>query len=319
MTTARTFIAAVLVLCWIPQVQAMESYSNPVIEESFSIKTPKFTTTIGIGDPTVLLHEGVYYLYPTGDNYSFSVYTSSDLVNWKKGPKVFQSKEPYTWAPDVYFHKDDGKFYLYYSANMRVGVAVADKPTGPFKDIKTLRSKAIDAHMFRDDDGSLFLYFASYPALEIYVQKMSAPTETLGEPVKLISPELSWERKFINVTEAPWMLKHRGIYYLLYSGGGSDSEDYAIGYATSAKSPMGPFVKHLQNPIVKKGAGVFGPGHTSITTDSTGALWMIYHQKHESSRGWNRFIAIDSIWFNDDGALEATPTRGTSMPSPEMQ
>jgi beta-xylosidase len=70
------------------------------------------------------------------------------------------------------------------------------------------------------------------------------------------------------------MLKHRGLYYLLYSGGGADSQDYAIGYAT-AKSPVGPFTKYNGNPITTKDVNIFGPGHCAVVKTVDGQLWMV--------------------------------------------
>ena len=60
------------------------------------------------GDPAVIEHGGRYYLYPTGDNYSYDVYVSRDLVRWDKGPKVFRSDTMGVWAPDVFFSAEDG-------------------------------------------------------------------------------------------------------------------------------------------------------------------------------------------------------------------
>ncbi|MDL1872546.1 hypothetical protein FBR05_10095, partial [Deltaproteobacteria bacterium PRO3] len=74
------------------------------------------------------------------------------------------------------------------------------------------------------------------------------------------------------VAEGPWMLKRKGVYYLMYSGSGADGPDYAIGYATS-KSPLGPFTKHAGNPIAKRGNGVFGPGHHCVITGPDGKLY----------------------------------------------
>ena len=74
------------------------TYSNPVIDE------------IGPADPHVIQFEGKYYLYPTGDNWSYHVYTSRDLVNWTKGPKVFTPGKKGVWAPDVFHNPADKKF-----------------------------------------------------------------------------------------------------------------------------------------------------------------------------------------------------------------
>jgi beta-xylosidase len=119
----------------------------------------------------------------------------------------------------------------------------------------------------------------------------------------------------VPVTEAPWMVKHRGVYYLLYSGGAANSEHYGIGYATS-KSPLGPFTRHRGNPIVSGGDDIFGPGHPSVVRDAAGDLWMIYHQQKDAMRGWNRIICLDPLWFDAEGVLHAKASRGATRTAP---
>lgn len=295
------------------------TYCNPVLVETYEINRPKpapYSGRLGIGDPAVIYRRGRYYLYPTGDNHSYDVYISDDLVHWEKGPKVFQSSEPGLWAPDVFFSKDDNMFYLYYTVSGRIGVAEADRPDGVFRDRGTLIRNGIDAHLFRDDDGSYFLYYARYPDFAIFVQPMESPLQKKGPPVELISPTEAWEKKDLPVTEAPWMIRHQGVYYLLYSGGSADSEDYAIGYATAAR-PMGPFIKYSGNPIIHKGEGVFGPGHLSVISDQAGKLWMVYHQQKDETRGWSRIICIDPLWFDSKGVLHGKASRATPRPAPD--
>lgn len=282
-----------------------QTYTNPVIAE------------IGPADPTVIFFEGKYFLYPTGDNVSYHVYTSTDLVNWTKGPKVFEPGGQNVWAPDVFYNPIDRKFYLYYTANQRIGVAVADRPDGMFVDRATLFSNAIDAHMFRDDDGKYYLYYVQFPQFRIHVQRMKNPLQKEGEPIKLIWPTEPWEKIRGDVTEGPWMLKHNGTYYLLYSGTGANSLDYAIGYATAGR-PTGPFTKHPGNPIVKRGNGALGPGHGCVVEDAANNLWSIYHQQKDGTQPWNRFICIDPLWFDTKGFLHGKATRGTTQPAPAV-
>jgi beta-xylosidase len=291
---------------------AEKTYKNPVLVETFS---SPIMGTIGIGDPTVISYEGKYYLYPTGDNHSYDVYISSDLIHWEKGPKVFRYAESGVWAPDVFYNPADWKFYLYYTVHRRIGVAVADRPDGTFTDLGALVNNAIDAHLFLDEDGKYYLYYVQFPAFTICVQPMETPVRKKGEPLKIIQPGQLWEKKNGPVTEAPWVLKHQGIYYLLYSGGGPDTQDYAIGYAIS-QSPIGPFVKYFGNPIVKKGKRAFGPGHCSVIKTPDGKLWMVYHQKKGGSRGWDRIICIDQLWFDNTGTLHGKATRSTLQPAP---
>jgi xylan 1,4-beta-xylosidase len=297
---------------------ADRTYSNPVLVDTYSINRlnpARYVGTLGIGDPSVIFHEGKYYLYPTGDNYSYHVYMSNDLVHWSKGPKVFKSDETGVWAPDVYFNRDDGMFYLYYTVSGRIGVASADRPDGVFSDIGTLIGNGIDAHMFRDEDGSYFLYYARYPEFGIFVQAMASPVSKKGDPVQVISPSEAWEVTEVPITEAPWMIKYRDVYYLLYSGGSADTEHYAIGYAT-AKSPSGPFTKYPGNPIIRSEGPVLGPGHASVVADRERKLWMVYHQQKDKTRGWNRIICIDPLWFDENGVLHGRPSRTEPRPAP---
>ena len=298
---------------------AGNTYTNPVLVETVVIHRAapdNFSGVLGIGDPSVLFHNGKYYLYPTGDNHGYDVYISDDLVNWHKGPRVFRSSEPGVWAPDVFYNPRDRKFYLYYTVNGRIGVAVAERPDGIFNDQAPLIDHAIDAHMFLDDDGAYYLYYVEYPGFRIHVQPMASPRQKKGDPILLIQATESWEKKHTALTEAPWMLKHRGVYYLLYSASAADSADYAIGYAT-APSPVGPFTKYTGDPIIARGGGVFGPGHCSITTAPDGRLWMVYHQQKNAARGWNRIICIDPLWFDDHGMLHGRATRGVPLPVPK--
>jgi xylan 1,4-beta-xylosidase len=298
---------AITVLVMVPfgclSVAERGTYTNPVIDE------------IGPADPSVIYHEGIYYLYPTKGSVRYYVYTSSDLVNWTKGPVIYESGEKHTWAPDVFHDPTDGKFYLYYTVNKRIGVAVSDRPDGLFVNRTLLFDKAIDAHMFRDDDGKYYLYYVQFPEFQIHVQRMKTPLEKMGEPIKVIWPTEPWEKISGSVTEGPWMLKRDETYYLLYSGTNASSLNYAIGYAT-AKSPTGPFVKHPGNPIIKRGNGVLGPGHGCVVKDAGGNLWSVYHQQEDGSKRWNRFICIDPLWFDEKGVLHGKATRGQPQPAP---
>jgi xylan 1,4-beta-xylosidase len=304
-----------------PGTKVAGTYTNPVLVETFIIQRENpdnFSGLLGIGDPSVIFHAGKYYLYPTGDNHGYDVYISGDLVNWNKGTRVFQTSEPGVWAPDVFYNERDETFYLYYTANGRIGAAISDRPDGVFQDQGTLIENAIDAHMFLDEDGRYYLYYVEYPGFRIHVQPMASPLQKKGDPVLLIQATDAWEEIHSALTEAPWMLKHRGVYYLLYSASGADTQDYAIGYAT-AKSPLGPFSKSIHNPIFKKGDGIFGPGHGSVIKTPDGQLWLVYHQQKSGARGWNRIICIDPLRFDDQGNLRGKASRAVSRPAPGVR
>jgi beta-xylosidase len=270
---------------------------------------------IGPADPTVILYEGLYYMYPTDDNHTYHVYTSKDLVNWTKGKVVYDPGDTNVWAPDVFHDPESGTFYLYSTVNKQIRVASADKPDGMFKDIATFYENAIDAHMYYED-GNYYLYYVQLPGFHIHVQRMESPIKKQGEPVEILSPTEPWEKIKGDVTEGPWMLKREDTYYLLYSGTGANSLDYAIGYAT-ANNPMGPFTKYSGNPIVHRNENAFGPGHGCVVKDGDGKMWSVYHQQKDDTAPWNRFICIDPLWFDDEGILHGKATRGTPEPAPK--
>lgn len=278
------------------------TYTNPVISE------------MGLADPTVIWYEGVYYMYPTGNNVSYHVYTSTDLVHWTKGPEVFRPGGKNVWAPDVFYNKADKKFYMYYTAAFRIGVAVADKPDGKFEDRGIILPGVIDAHLFQDDDGQYYLYCTDVG--QLFVQPMESPLKPKGEKKLLMVPSQPWEWRSGRVNEGPWMIKHKKTYYLLYSGSGADSRFYGVGYAT-ADNPMGPFTKYPGNPIIDGSENVYGPGHGTVTKDAQGNLWHVYHQKKGPDIAWDRFICIDPMWFDPNDVLHGQATRGTPQPAPK--
>ena len=87
-------------------------------------------------DPFVMLDGDTYYCYGTragNPNKGFEAFSSKDLKTWKREGYVIQTGHNLYWAPEVY--KFDGKYYMYYSANHKLYVAVADSPLGPFQDV----------------------------------------------------------------------------------------------------------------------------------------------------------------------------------------
>jgi beta-xylosidase len=286
------------------------TYHNPIIEAR------------GGADPTVIRYEGKYYLYPTLDTKGYDVFVSGDLVHWEKKGKCFTDQRGGVWAPDVFYDSEgSGLFYLYYTVDnpeggKLIGVAEARSPLGPFNDKAVLEKNAIDAHLFKDSDGTLYLYYVNLKGgFKIMGQKMSDPKTSKGQANEMLHPTEPWERRHGEVTEGPWVLKHNGTYYLMYSGSGASGPDYGIGYAMS-KSPLGPFVKYAGNPIAHRGNGVFGPGHHCVVEGPHGGLWMLYHQKVTEKNDWNRFIALDPLWFDQAGVIHAKVTRGTEERAP---
>ena len=297
------------------QPPTQRSYRNPLLPDH------------EIADPDVIRVDGKYYLYPTSDAKGYEVFVSGDLVHWEPKGRAFKDPRRGAWAPDVFYNKRaDGKFYLYYTDNAskpvpgemhkQIGVAVSHSPLGPFKDKGPLAADAIDAHLFQDDDGAFYLYYVDIlGGFKIVVQPMTDPLTKKGDLTVVLRPTEEWEKRSGEVTEGPFMLKHNGVCYLMYSGTGADSPNYGIGYATS-KSPLGPFVKYAGNPIAHRGEGVLGPGHHCVVEGPDKKLWLIYHQKWNDDKSFHRFLALDPMWFDAEGVIHTKLSRDNDEPAP---
>ncbi|NJO69773.1 MAG: family 43 glycosylhydrolase [Bacteroidetes bacterium] len=127
---------------------------------------------VQMGDPFIFSEGDTYYLYGTSSDEGIEVFTSKDLIHWD-GPMgvtdglalhrndVFGEK--WFWAPEVY--KFQGKYYMFYSAEEHIAVAVSSSPLGPFtqeKQVPLITTKAIDTHLFIDDDGKKYLYYVAF-------------------------------------------------------------------------------------------------------------------------------------------------------------
>jgi xylan 1,4-beta-xylosidase len=290
-----------------------KTYRNPLLPD------------VIMADPHVIRVDDAYYLYATTHTRGYDVFVSSDLVTWRNAGRAFDDPRRGAWAPDVFDNRrSDGKFYLYYTDNSgkpeeppkQIGIAVADGPRGPFVDKGRLVAGGIDAHLFQDDDGRLYLYYSDMVGgATLRVQPMADPLTKQGDSKVLLGPTEPWEKIGGAITEAPFVIKRHGVYYLMYSGASAQSPDYAIGYAT-ATSPLGPFEKYAGNPIVRRGGSVLGPGHHCVIEGPDGRLWLVYHQKWNAASNFKRFLAIDPMWFDDRGVIHARPSRDTDEPAP---
>ena len=239
------------------------------------------------GDPFLMTYGGKYYIYCTTENNrklesanafntekdgndGFYVYESEDLINWENKGLCLDKKNVvgnrWFWAPEVSYY--NGKFYMLYSAEENLAIAVSESPTGPFVKLTDgwLRNRTIDGNLLFDDDGSIYIYFADLKNNNrIFAGKMSANFTEIEYECEnvLIEATEPWETLDCRVAEGPFVLKHNGLYYLSYSVNHTRCEDYAVGYAVSDK-PFGPFVKAENNPILHKPADLVGTGHHSF-------------------------------------------------------
>lgn len=290
-------------------------------------------------DPEAIIYGDEYWIFPTLsdlDDYSevpdirtrainqsynlqryFDAFSSKDLVNWTKHEKVLKIEdvswaEYALWAPSVI--SANGKYYLFFGANDiqnneepgGIGVAVADRPEGPYKDAigRPLIDKIIggaqpiDQFVFRDDDGSYYMYYGGWRHCNMV--KLSddllgiVPFDD-GEMYKEVTPE-----KYV---EGPFMMKKDGKYYFMWSEGGWGGPDYSVAYAI-ADSPFGPFERIgkilQQDPEVATGAG----HHSVFQLKDKNRYYIVYHRRplgHDQAN--HRQICIDELHFDKDGHI----------------
>lgn len=286
---------------WKGPVINMNRFSNPIIAGA---------------DPFIISHEGVYYHYSTSPVYSnegILVHSSKDLINWKnegyclkKGDGVLGSHG--FWAPEVLYYNN--KFYMVYVSELHLAVASADSPLGPFKCESgkwLLERQAIDGSFFIDDDFQIYLYYVRLGdgGETIWAAPMSDMYTLCEEKaVEVIHITEDWERidGIGMVVEGPFMLKHKGKYYLSYSANDYQCQDYAVGYAVS-DSPLGKFEKFSKNPILRRKGDFVGTGHHSFTKGPEGELLAVYHVHNSKTVIHPRLTCIDEARFVENNVV----------------
>jgi hypothetical protein len=299
---------------------------NPIIRNQFS------------ADPTARVFNGKVYVFPSHDipaptekqgrkdwfcMADYHVFSSEMLTNWTDhGVIVRQNKVAWVdstsysmWAPDCI--ERNGKYYFYFPANRNVadangrkdfaiGVAVADKPEGPYtplpEPIKGVGG--IDPNVFIDNDGQAYLYWAMG---NIVVAKLKDNMTELASEPQIIA---NLPQK--GLKEGPFLFERNGLYYLTFPHVENKIErlEYAIG-----DNPMGPF--KMTGVVMDESSMNCWTNHQSFVRYK-GQWYLFYHQNAYSPKfDKNRATCIDSLSFNADGTMQKVmPTlRGVGLTS----
>ncbi|OYX83725.1 MAG: beta-xylosidase [Flavobacteriales bacterium 32-34-25] len=284
-------------------------------------------------DPEILYSnkDNRFHLYPTSDGFNewsgdyFKSFSSTNLVDWVDDGVLLDLKKDVSWsdknawAPAAAEKKINGqyKYFFYYTAEAKIGVATSDNPQGPFTDIgKPLvatkpngitRGQIIDPDVFTDPvSGKSYLYYGNgfMVGVELNDDMISVKENTLT----VLKPD----RTFREGTE---VFYRKGKYYFLWSEDDTRSENYRVRYATS-DSPLGNFTIPKDNLILAKdpSKGIYGTGHNSvIQIPGTDEWYMVYHRftipkgiTMGRAAGYNREVCIDRLYFDEQGNIIAT-------------
>ncbi len=267
---------------------------------------------VPLADPFIMLYNDVYYAYGTGSEEGIEVMTSTDLKTWQRVAnsqnKVALHKDNsygnrWFWAPEVYHV--NGKFYMYYSAEEHICVAISDSPLGPFKQTEQKPmlegEKAIDNSLFIDDDGTPYLFFSRFnDGLNIWVAQLEPDLMTIKKETmhSCIRVSQQWEQVWPRVNEGAFVIKHEGIYYMTYSANSYESPFYGIGCAT-ASNIMGEWTKYPDNPLLQKPKSLVGAGHSCTFTDKNGNLKVVFHAHQSEKEIHPRNMYITSAGFKN--------------------
>jgi len=309
----------ILLLFAVAGISGLLNAQNPLV-------TGQFTA-----DPTARVFEGKIYVYPSHDIPSpverlkewfcmpdYHVFSSDNLTDWTDhGVIVSQDRVPWVdpssytmWAPDCVYR--NGKYYFYFPAAPRdsiygrgscIGVAIADKPYGPFvpqaEPIKGVRG--IDPNVYIDKDGQAYIYWCGGG---MFVAKLKENmTELASDPVRITGLPAGF-------TEGPFLFERNEKYYYTYPWVQDKTETlaYAMG-----DSPMGPF--EYKGLIMEQWPSECWTNHHSIVEFKDQWYLFYHHNDYSPEFDKNRSMRADSLSFNPDGTIrQVTPTfRGVGL------
>ena len=290
MNAQKVFALLAMLLAWTHVQSQIQFTGNPLINGA---------------DPEIHYFNGLYYIYTTSvDTKKFHAYSSLDLTNWHDEGVIFDIGPQCTWAenngwaPGVAFRNN--KYYFYYTAEVKIGVAVGNTPIGPFTDLGSpligtdpYTNDIIDAMVFVDDDGQAYIYYGGSSGAQMVVRRLNPDMISLATGPTNITPQ--------NYTEAPFLVKRNGVYYMMYSNGAWYNDTYNVRYATSS-TPTGPWT--YRGVILQSNSEDKGPGHHAVLKIGNCDEYYIVYHRYENGLGGERKVCIDRMYFNDAGLID---------------
>lgn len=289
-------------------------------------------------DPEAAVFGNQYWIYPTysakyDEQVFFDAFSSPDLVHWTKHSKILDTSnvkwaKRAVWAPAII--EKNKKYFLFFGANDiqndqqygGIGVAVSDKPEGPFNDylgkplIDKFHSGAqpIDQFVFHDKDGKYYIIYGGWKHCNIARLKddfTGIIPFADGSVFKEITPE--------NYVEGPMMFIQNNMYYLMWSEGEWGGPNYSVAYAI-ADSPFGPF-RRVGKILQQDTSVATGAGHHSIIHNPKNDSWyIVYHRRPLGETDANhRVTCIDRMYFDNDGMIKPVKITFEGVPAETLR
>lgn len=257
------------------------TYRNPVIAGDFP-------------DPTIIRVDKNYYAAGTSSDFAphYPLYHSVDLINWERIGFCLMETPKWAsgsfWAPELFYN--NGVYYLYYTAKRKtdnvscIGVATTTDIHRGFTDKSILidwGKEAIDAFVFKDTDGKLYICWKAYGLnkdrpIEILASELSTDgLKLIGDHFSLTRYDEGWVG---NGDEGPCLVKKNGYYYLFYSVGGCcDNQcSYQVMVSRSKNLKKG-WKQYDQNPVLEGNTDWKCSGHGTIVETPDQRSFFLYH------------------------------------------
>ena len=283
-------------------------------------------------DPEILYSQNThkFYIYPTSDGYdgwrgdTFRCFSSEDMVSWHDEGVILDLKRDVSWANERAWapcieerRLPNGQFryYFYFTAETKIGVAVADSPTGPFTDLghpliaerpaSADGGQCIDPDVFTDPaSGKTYLYWGNH------FMAISELDTSLTAIVPNTTRELIHSSKLYK--EGTYVFQRKGRYYFMWSQGDTRSPDYCVRYAVTSSPTETPDVEHSRVVLTKNpDLDIYAAGHNSVVNVPGTDIWyIVYHRfrrpngvKMGRQAGYNRELCVDRLLFDDEGNI----------------
>ena len=280
---------------------------NPVVQEWYA-------------DPESRVYGDTVYIYvtrslPFEEQKNLDLVTTDDLEQFRihRGilkMETFKGANFAIWAPTVI--ERYGKYYMIFAANNiysedEIGglyIGVADRPEGPFENVfadgRPLlnnifnNAQPIDAHLFKDEDGAVWLYYGGWRHMMVCRMNdtmdgfLSMPEPCCGGIAREITPK--------DYVEAPYVMKIDGKYHLMYSSGSWGNGSYCVKAGVS-ETPDGEFAYY--GDVLKASEIADGPGHNSAFF-FRGNHYIAYHRRIIGDlNSHHRQLCIDRLEIRD--------------------
>ena len=280
-----------------------ESEGNPIIRDKHT------------ADPAVLVEGDTLWLFAGHDmngnqnGYVMSdwlLYSTTDMRHWTEHPSPLHIDD-FKWADSHQAYaghvaKRNGKYYYYVSTNWcGIGVAVSDKITGPYKDAlghpllttkdcfaSTHNWSCIDPAILIDDDNTPYIVWGNK---QCYYAKLKDNMIEIDGPIRQIDVP--------DFTEAPWLHKYQGRYYLTYATGWPEKIAYAVSdHIGGPYRPMG---------VISEIAGNSNTTHPAIAQFRGQWIFFSHNGALPDGTSYSRSVIAEPLRYDPEGRILFMP------------